>query len=175
MIPSVRRAKDPTHRWGVWRRHASAQVSAIMSWTFSVAGSAILCCATTFVRARRLAFARPGFGELRRAVLVIATSAYLRVHAGRDCCVPVLSGRKCKRERGATSCVRTRRTLCLCSRGLREHSPLCRYHAANCTEFGRHIDDCLNVPDFLHFGVEVSPGISRYCASHPSAKFYPCF
>ena len=86
MIPSVRRAKDPTHRWGVWRRRA------ILPCTFSVAGSAILCCATTFVRARRLAFARPGFGELRRAVLVIATSAYLRVHAGRDCCVPVLSG-----------------------------------------------------------------------------------
>ena len=88
MIPSVRRAKDPTHRWGVWRRHASARVSAIMPCTFSVAGSA-----TTFVRARRLVFARPGFGELRRAVLVIiATSTYLRVHAGRDCCVPVLSG-----------------------------------------------------------------------------------
>ena len=73
---------------------------------------------------------------------------------------------------------RTRRALCLCTRGLRDHPPLWRYHAAYCTEFGRHIDDrpiFLNAPDFPHLGVVVSPGISRYCAPHPSAKFFPCF
>ena len=41
---------------------------------------------------------------------------------------------------------------------------------------GRHIDDrpiFLDIPDFLPLGVVVSPGIARYGAPHPNAKFYP--